>query len=153
MRTRQDVIDHFTYHPPVPETEEAAKAIHAAITAAEERMASIVADIGHRWSPAGSRRTLAENHALVDEVLRTAALAVFDRAPEVPNRTAALRSLWLARGSAHAGIGAADKSAGPEGAPANVVIYERFDAVRQYLVEARNQAIGAVVLAARGAVA
>lgn len=132
MRTRDDVIKHFTYQPPREETAAASRAVDLAVTTAEREALGALREVGSTQliDAAGTFRQAA--HETIDEALRTCALAIFDTLPEVPDRTAALRTLWLARGLLHKAI---------------VEYNDSFlDAALVRLAEVRIQAIGAIVL-------
>lgn len=146
MRTRQDVIDHFTYRPPLAETEVAAKAVHRAVADVEEYASGFLLPSARSYpgeilvTAGGGSPAL--THSGVDEVVRTCALVVFETLAETPDRTAALRTLWLARGLLHAAIR-------PQVNFTAQGMYREAALVR--LAEVRIQAIGAIVLAQRGA--
>ena len=156
MRTREDVIRHFTYVPPRPETEVPAKAVHRAISSVED----FVGWCDNCQLPAVTLDGMRTSHMVFDETLRNVALVVFDTLPEVPDRTAALRTLWLARGLGHRWLDAhnavrkdrEDRRGVGLGAPSPdtfTLDAERRlrDAVLVRLAEVRIQAIGAIVMA------
>ena len=136
MRTREDVIRHFTYVPPRSETADAAKAVHRAIVEVEEYVNRGFCCAGWEDEVQGTR-----THSLWDAHIRTCAITIFDTLPEVPDRTAALRTLWLARGLGHAWL---KLEVTPDVDRSFSLL---FDAVLVRLAEVRIQAIGAIVMA------
>lgn len=164
MHTHDDVIRYFTYQLPQPETETPAKAVLAA-THTVEVWINHYNDGTHLTVKRGD---MAIAHPALDHVIREAALALFNTLPKTPDRTAALRALWLVRGLGHAWLEAHEKArelsamceaidgeADPQAKvtaldeciPARSIRNNLYGAIMVRLTEVNIQAVGAIVLA------